>query len=164
MPIAAMLIRIICLRFAHGHSALTRIRLTNRIKTWINCIGLGVWISGAAWLLVHYGLNPQDGNVLSVSPAEPWSLKVHGAFAFLAVWSGGLATSANYFSRQRNSTASVSALVNPRERVPYLGSHSVSVRAAHCIIADALTKVVLFAPSEIAEAVLASFDAQAYVI
>jgi hypothetical protein len=100
MPIAAMLIRIICLRFAHGHSVLTRIRLTNRIKTWINCIGLGDWISGAAWLLVHYGLNPQDG----------------------------------------------------------------SVRAAHCIIADALTKVVLFAPSEIAEAVLASFDAQAYVI
>jgi uncharacterized BrkB/YihY/UPF0761 family membrane protein len=27
---------------------------------------------------------------LSVNPAEPWWLKVHGAFGFLAVWSGGL--------------------------------------------------------------------------
>jgi hypothetical protein len=66
---------------------MTGIRLTNRTKTWINCIGLGVWISGAAWLLVHYSLNRQDA--LSISPAEPWSPKVHGAFAFLAVWSGG---------------------------------------------------------------------------
>jgi hypothetical protein len=69
---------------------MTGIRLTKRIKTWINGIGLGVWISGAVWLLVHYWLNPQDAASLSVSPAEPWSLKVHGAFAFLAVWTGGL--------------------------------------------------------------------------
>ena len=66
------------------------IRLTHPTKAWINWIGLGVWISGAAWLLVHYGLHPQDPAVLSVNPAEPWWLKVHGAFAFLAVWSGGL--------------------------------------------------------------------------
>jgi hypothetical protein len=39
-------------------------------------------------VLVHYSLDPQDA--LSINPAEPWSLKVHGAFAFLAVWSGGL--------------------------------------------------------------------------
>jgi len=69
---------------------MTGIRLTNRIKTWINGIGVGVWISGGAWLLVHYWLNPQDATSLSVSPAEPWWLKVHGAFAFLAVWNGGL--------------------------------------------------------------------------
>jgi hypothetical protein len=69
---------------------MTGTRLTNRIKTWINGIGLGVWISGAAWLLVHYWWNSQDATALSVNPAEPWWLKVHGAFAFLAVWSGGL--------------------------------------------------------------------------
>ena len=66
------------------------IRLANRVKTWINLIGLGVWISGGAWLVVHYWVNAQDGGELFVSPAEPWWLKVHGAFAFLAVWTGGL--------------------------------------------------------------------------
>ena len=66
------------------------IYLPNRIKTWINCIGLGVWISGAAWLVVHYWLGSQDAVNLQVSPAGPWWLKVHGAFAFLAIWTGGL--------------------------------------------------------------------------
>jgi|HubBroStandDraft_5_1064220.scaffolds.fasta_scaffold245303_1 hypothetical protein len=78
MPIAAML------RFMTG------IRLPNRIKTWINGVGLGVWASGAAWLLFHYWLYPQDGADFSVNPAVPWSLKIHGAFGFLAVWTGGL--------------------------------------------------------------------------
>jgi FAD:protein FMN transferase len=93
------------------------------------------------------------------SPSEP-SRSEHA----LALCNTALATSANYFSRRTNSTASVSALVNPRDGTPYLGPRSVSVRAAHCSSADALTKVVLFAPPEIAETVLASFDAQAYVI
>ena len=75
-----------------------------------------------------------------------------------------LATSANYFSRRASSTASVSALVNPRDGTPYLGARSVSVCAANCMVADALTKVVLFAPNEIAQTVLTSFDAQAYLI
>ena len=66
------------------------IYLPNRIKTWINCIGLGVWISGAAWLVVHYWLGSQDAVNLQVSPAGPWWLKVHGALAFLAIWTGGL--------------------------------------------------------------------------
>jgi hypothetical protein len=39
-----------------------------------------------------------------------------------------------------------------------------SVRVADCSVADTLTKVVLFASPEIAETVLAGFDAQAYVI
>ena len=66
------------------------IHLPNRIKTWINCIGLGVWISGAAWLMVHYWLEPEDAAGLPGSPAGPWWLKIHGAFAFLAIWTGGL--------------------------------------------------------------------------
>ena len=97
--------------------------------------------------------------VLLRTPSQPWRAE-HPLY----LRDGALATSANYFSRRTDATASVSALVNPRDRVPYLGPHSVSVRASECIVADALTKVVLFAPSEIAEAALASFDAQAYVI
>ena len=66
------------------------IHLPNRIKAWINYIGLGVWISGAAWLVVHYWLEPQDAMGLQASAAGPWWLKLHGAFAFLAIWTGGL--------------------------------------------------------------------------
>lgn len=52
----------------------------------------------------------------------------------------------------------------PRRSEHALGAHSVSVRAADCMIADALTKVVPFAPSGVAESVLTSCNAQAYVI
>ena len=82
----------------------------------------------------------------------------------LALCDAALATSANYFSRRADSTNAVAALVNPHDGSPYLGAHSVSVRAPRCMIADALTKVILFAPKETAETVLARFDAQAYVI
>jgi len=74
-----------------------------------------------------------------------------------------LATSANYFSRRVGATGEVSPLLDPRRRKPWLGAASVSVRAAECISADALTKVVLFAAPEAAERVLATYGAQAYV-
>ncbi len=75
-----------------------------------------------------------------------------------------LATSAGYFSRRAGVAGEVSALVNPRDGTPYLGGRSISVRAENCMTADALTKVVLFAPPAIAETVLDQFDAVAYVI
>ena len=74
-----------------------------------------------------------------------------------------LATSANYFSRRQHGAAEVSPLLDPRSGRPWLGAASVSVRAAHCLHADALTKVVLFAPPELSESVLAHHGAQAYV-
>ncbi len=75
-----------------------------------------------------------------------------------------LATSAGYFSRRASVAGEVSALVNPRDGTPYLGGRSISVRAENCMTADALTKVVLFAPPAIAETVLDEFNAEAYVI
>lgn len=71
-----------------------------------------------------------------------------------------LASSAAYFSR----SLPVSALVDPRTREPYRGNDTVSVRAADCMTADALTKVVLFAPSRIAERVLEECGAEAFVL
>ena len=81
-----------------------------------------------------------------------------------ALRNAALATSAGYFSRRASVAGEVSALVNPRDGTPYLGKHSISVRAENCMTADALTKVVLFAPPAIAETVLDEFDAEAYVI
>ena len=81
----------------------------------------------------------------------------------LSLCDEALATSANYFSRRVCAAGEVSPLLDPRSQLPWLGAASVSVRAADCISADALTKLVLFAAPEVAERVLAVYGAQAYV-
>lgn len=75
-----------------------------------------------------------------------------------------LASSAPYFSRRLAGTRQVSALLDPRTREPYVVNNSVSVRAKSCMAADALTKVVLFAPASIAERVLDECEAEAFVL
>jgi hypothetical protein len=69
---------------------MSNIHLRPRSKLWINCVGAGVWLSGAAWLIVHYLVKPQDAFGLQNTSTEIWWLRVHGAFAFLALWTGGL--------------------------------------------------------------------------
>lgn len=54
-----------------------------------------------------------------------------------------LATSANYFTARRHAGRQISALVDGRDGTPVTDGASVSVRAASCAVADALTKVVL---------------------
>ncbi|HEX4242451.1 MAG TPA: FAD:protein FMN transferase [Steroidobacteraceae bacterium] len=74
-----------------------------------------------------------------------------------------LATSAGYFSRRWDGERYVSALVDPASAQPFLAGSSVSVRAFDCMTADALTKVVLFAPPAVAERALAQCEAHAFV-
>jgi FAD:protein FMN transferase len=87
----------------------------------------------------------------------------HLSSDIFALCNAAVATSAAYYSRRRGSFGNVSALLDPRTRKPYLGNGSVSVRAANCMSADALTKVVLFAAPEIAERALAACHARAFV-
>jgi thiamine biosynthesis lipoprotein len=75
-----------------------------------------------------------------------------------------LATSAAYFSGKRLAARQVSALIDPRSGEPQVAVHSVSVRACDCMTADALTKVLMFAPAALAEQALAACDAQALVL
>lgn len=56
----------------------------------INIVGGGLWLSGGAWLIFRYFLRQlgewgPEPNVL-----EPWWLRLHGAFAFAALWTFGL--------------------------------------------------------------------------
>jgi hypothetical protein len=69
---------------------MSNIHLRPRSKLWINCVGAGVWLSGSVWLLVHYLVKPQDAFGLQNTSSEVWWLRVHGAFALLALWTGGL--------------------------------------------------------------------------
>ena len=76
---------------------------------------------------------------------------------------GAIATSALYYSSQQVDGHAVSPLINARTRNACVESCSVSVLADHCIVADALTKVV-FAQPERALAVLTQFGAHAVVL
>jgi FAD:protein FMN transferase len=82
----------------------------------------------------------------------------------LSMQDAALATSATYFSRNEIGRREVSALIDGRTRRPFVGKRSVSVRAASCMSADALTKVVLLAEPHTAESCLARFNAKAYVL
>ena len=53
-------------------------------------VGAGVWLSGGLWLLYHYFFECQGEFGPTANPLEPWWLKLHGAFAFAAVWVFGL--------------------------------------------------------------------------
>jgi hypothetical protein len=53
-------------------------------------VGAGVWMTGGLWLLDHYFLVRQGEFGPTANPLEPWWLKLHGAFAFAAVWLFGL--------------------------------------------------------------------------
>lgn len=71
-------------------------------------IGAGVWLSGGLWLCFHYFLTRQGEFGPQSNPLEPWCLKVHGAFAFAAIWFFGLLWGAHItvawpFARRRLS-------------------------------------------------------------
>ncbi len=82
----------------------------------------------------------------------------------LQLRNGALASSAAYFSRRSSGNRHVSALLDPRTQAPYVGNDTVSIRADDCMTADALTKIVLFAPTWITERVLDELGAEAFIL
>lgn len=74
-----------------------------------------------------------------------------------------LATSANSYQRRLGRLISASGHVHGRTRRIIRRPFSVSVRASICLLADALTKVVL-AMGESAESVLNKFAATAFIV
>lgn len=74
-----------------------------------------------------------------------------------------MATSANTFSRRGELPGDMGHLIEPRTKAAWLGYSSVTVRSKSCLIADALTKVVLFG-GDSAEVVLSRYDSTAIVL
>jgi thiamine biosynthesis lipoprotein len=73
-----------------------------------------------------------------------------------------MATSGSYFSSRSHEGRQVSALLDARDGRPVAGSCSASVRAPLCVLADALTKVVL-ATGDAAHPALAACGAHAFL-
>src|SRR5262245_52468931 len=53
-------------------------------------ISLGLWFTGAAWLLAHYLLVLEGPFGPDPHPLEFWSIAAHGAFGFASLWLVGL--------------------------------------------------------------------------
>jgi hypothetical protein len=71
-------------------------------------IVLGVWLSGALWLVFHDFLMRHGEFGLSAHPMEQWWLRAHGAFAFVSLWLLGFLSVAHVggrwaWRRQRRS-------------------------------------------------------------
>lgn len=50
----------------------------------------GAWTTGILWLVFHYFLARQGDFGSEPHPLEAWWLRLHGAFAFAALWIGGM--------------------------------------------------------------------------
>jgi hypothetical protein len=71
-------------------------------------IVLGVWLSGALWLVFHDFLERPGQFGLTAHPLEQWWLRAHGAFAFASLWLLGFLSVAHVggrwaWRRQRRS-------------------------------------------------------------
>jgi hypothetical protein len=69
---------------------------------------LGLWLSGALWLVFHDFLMRPGEFGLTAHPLEQWWLRAHGAFAFASLWLLGLLSVAHVeerwtWRRQRGS-------------------------------------------------------------
>jgi thiamine biosynthesis lipoprotein len=74
-----------------------------------------------------------------------------------------LATSGTYFSRKRINDRECSALINGSDSQPITAGFSASIRAPTCMLADAMTKVVL-ASADPRHPLLERFGAAAFIM
>src|SRR5262249_22417884 len=60
------------------------------LRLGLYAVSMGLWVSGALWLVYHYGLYQPGEFGLGAHPMEPWWLRLHGACAFAVIWLFGL--------------------------------------------------------------------------
>jgi hypothetical protein len=57
----------------------------------VYAVSIGVWVTGAIWLLFHYFVKQVDKfGFENAHPAEKWWLIGHAAFAFMSIWLFGV--------------------------------------------------------------------------
>ena len=78
------------MRRAHPRNRPTHAHVSPARRWLVYGAALGLWITGAAWLYFHYFRQAHGAFGPAPDPSEPWWLKLHGAFAFAALWAFGL--------------------------------------------------------------------------
>ncbi len=149
-----------------------RVRLTRPVRLDLGGIAKGYAVDRAVEVLQRAGIERilvNAGGDLRIAGAWERQIRLrhahtpHLSAEVLMLSNAALATSAPYYSRRRLSFGEVSALIDPRSAMPYIENGSITVSAADCMSADALTKVALFARPEVTEQALAACGAQAWV-
>ena len=72
-----------------GHPA-HRFRLSRSRQWMVYGVGGSLWASGALWLVAHFFWRAEGEMGMIVHPAEPWSLRVHGAAVLLMALAVGV--------------------------------------------------------------------------
>ena len=85
-------------------------RLTRTRRTVVYGIAGGVWLTGAAWLVLHYFFQRQGEFGAEPNPFEWWSLAAHGLFAFASLWLFGLLWGAHFGAAWRSLRRRVSGV------------------------------------------------------
>lgn len=70
----------------HAHARHINLRLERWHRRGIYAAGAVLLASGVAWLIAHYFLRPVGQFGETVSPLEPWAMKLHGASAMLVLF------------------------------------------------------------------------------
>ena len=79
-----------------GHRrARAPLKLRQRRRWGVYLAGFGVWASGLLWVVLHQFFTSHGEFGPEPHPLEPWALKAHGAFAFVALWTLGLLSGAH---------------------------------------------------------------------
>jgi hypothetical protein len=91
-------------------------QLSRARRQGLYAVGVGVWLSGALWLLFHYFLLRDGPFGPSPHPLEFWSRAAHGALGFASLWVFGMLWSAHLVEgwrsrRRRWSGSAAFALV-----------------------------------------------------
>jgi FAD:protein FMN transferase len=100
---------------------------------------------------------PEAAIVHVRDPRQPGRTLLH-----VEIRDEAIASSANAFDRS-SDTLGMAMIIDPRARRPATAIHGATVRAPLCVLADALTKLVILA-GQSAEALLAKYDASALLV
>lgn len=73
-------------RLARADTNATGLRLPKGQRYTLYGVSIGVWITGAVWLVYHYFMQTEGPFGFQKHPMEVISLEVHGAFAMASLW------------------------------------------------------------------------------
>lgn len=85
-------------------------RLTRNRRAIVYSIAGGVWLTGAAWLVLHYFMQRPGEFGPQPNPLEWWSLPAHGLFAFASLWLFGLLWGVHFGAAWRSLRRRVSGI------------------------------------------------------
>jgi len=148
-----------------------RVRLARPLRIDLGGIAKGYAVDCATGILRRHGIEHggiNAGGDLRRLDTAPYTLHLRRPdrpCAFVPVTSRlpAAATSADYFARRRRRGRPITPLINAVTRRACPGGRSVTVMAADCMTADALTKV-LYADPATGRALLPAFGAEAVIL